>query len=105
MNIINDNKTDRFIVLFSLYIAANADPEYAINIEMLAQNRSIGRTEMKKIFKYLVEEKFIEPHDGGVEFLATITHKGLRVVEEVFLDNQKQTYYFPPYKEMKNKGQ
>jgi acyl-coenzyme A thioesterase PaaI-like protein len=52
-----------------------------------------------------VEERFIEPREeGGTEFHAVLTHKGVKAVEEVFLDNQKQTYYFPAYKEMKNKG-
>jgi hypothetical protein len=105
MNIINDQKTNRFLILFSLYIASNADYEHAINLELLAQNRGLGNAALRKIFRYLVEERFIEPREeGGTEFHAVLTHKGVKAVEEVFLDNQKQTYYFPAYKEMKNKG-
>jgi predicted transcriptional regulator len=105
MNIVNDQKTSRFLVLFSLYIASNADYEHAINLETLAQNRGLDAADLRKVFRYLVEERFIEPRDeGGTEFHAVLTHKGVKVVEEVFLDNQKSTYYFPAYKEMRNKG-
>lgn len=100
MNIVHDNKTERFMVLFALYIASNADCFHAMNVERLGESRGVSGASFRKVFHYLAEEGFLERKDGGTDFLAVITHKGVKVVEEVFLDQYEQTYYFPPYRDM-----
>ncbi len=101
MNIVNVNKAKRFSVLFSLYIAAEADYEHAMNLQVLGENRGLSEREVKRIFQYLREEGFIKERDGGSEYHAALTHKGVKSVEEVFLDFNRQTYYFPPYAMMR----
>ncbi len=100
MNITNQIKTERFYVLFALYIASEADYEFGMNLAALAENRGIKPARFKKIYRYFIEEKFIEPRDGGSEFHAAITHNGIKATEEVFLDQHRQTYYFPSFREM-----
>lgn len=96
MDITATHKAKRFNLLLALYIASEADYDFAINILQLAEQRGYTEKEAMRAFKYLMEERFVEPRDGGSEYLAAITHKGIKVIEEVFLDPQKQTYYFPP---------
>jgi predicted transcriptional regulator len=100
MLIVEQNKTNRFILLFAIYIASSADYDYAVNVEMLAQNKGLSSRDLRKAYKYFCEEGFITPKDGGAEFYASITHKGIIALEEVFLDEYKPTYYFPAYREM-----
>jgi len=100
MNITNQIKSERFYVLFALYIAAEADYDYAMNLQALAENRGINPGRFKKIYRYFLEEKFIEPRNGGGDYHAAITHEGIKAVEEVFLDQYRQTYYFPSFREM-----
>lgn len=101
MNIVNVNKAKRFSVLFSLYIASEADYEHALNLETLGENRGLSAREVRRIFQYLQEEGFIREKDGGGDFHASLTHKGIKSVEEVFLDLNRQTYYFPAYSIMR----
>jgi hypothetical protein len=100
MIIIEQNKTNRFTLLFAIYIASNADYDYAVNLEMLAQGKGLSGRDLRKAFKYFCEENFIMPKDGGGEFHACITHKGIKTLEEVFLNEYISTYYFPSYREM-----
>lgn len=100
MNIIHDLKTERFQVLFALYIATEADYEHAQNLKDLAESRGITGNRYRKVMTYLSEEGFIGRKDGGNEHMYTISHKGIKIVEEVFLDQYAPTYYFPPYREM-----
>jgi len=97
MNIVNVNKAKRFSVLFSLYIATEADYDHALNVGIIGENRGLSAREVRRIFQYLHEEGFIKEKDGGSDFHASLTHKGVKSVEEVFLDLNRQTYYFPAY--------
>ena len=103
MDVVLNHKTNRFNLLLALYIAADADYDHAINMKLLADQREIEPQKFEKAFKYLLEENFIELRDGGNDYLSAISHKGVKVVEEVFLDPKKQTYYFPPYRDMRGR--
>ena len=103
MKLVSEHKTNRFKLLLALYIASDADTDFSINMEQLAEQRQIDFKKMEKSLRYLLDEHFAEMKDGGGELQAAITHKGIKVVEEVFLDAKKQTYYFPPYQEMRKK--
>ncbi|MGF1532452.1 MAG: hypothetical protein ACFCUI_02015 [Bernardetiaceae bacterium] len=102
MNIVDENKRHRFTLLFSLYIASEADYDHAMNLEMLGQNRGLRGKDLKKSYNYLKEEGFITPKEMGpdLRYHASITHKGVKAVEEVFRNEYEPTYYFPPYREM-----
>lgn len=101
MTIVKDNKSNRFVLLFALYIAANADYDHALNTETLAESRGLSGKDFKKSYKYLCEEEFIVPKDGGSAYHARLTHKGIKALEEVFLDEYEPTYYFPAYRDMR----
>ena len=100
MNVIHDNKTMRFTLLFSLYITVNGRYEMAKDISVLADHNGISSRDFQSIFRYLQEEELIEPRKGENEYHAGLTHKGLKAVEEVFFDVNQKTYYFPSYAEM-----
>jgi hypothetical protein len=101
MELVAHHKTIRFKLLLALYIASDADCDFSMNMEKLAEQRQLDNRRFLKAFKYLLEENFVRLCDGGGEYQSALTHKGLKVVEEVFLDAQKQTYYFPPYQKMR----
>lgn len=103
MELIDVHKTNRFKLLLALYIASDADYDHSINMKSLAEQRELDDPKFMRAFKYLQEERFITLEDGGNDYLASISHKGIKVVEEVFLDPAKQTYYFPPYRKMRAK--
>ncbi|MEM6297701.1 MAG: hypothetical protein AAF740_03330 [Bacteroidota bacterium] len=98
----DDNKRNRFVLLFTLYIASEADYDHSMNLENLAGNRGLRGKDFKKTFGYLKEEGFVTAKDNGpdLKYHACITHKGVKALEEVFLDEYEPTYYFPPYREM-----
>ncbi|MEM1137929.1 MAG: hypothetical protein AAGI07_18990 [Bacteroidota bacterium] len=100
MNITNDIKTQRFYLLFALYIASEADYDYTMNLESLGKSRGISGPHFKKVYKYFLEENFIEKKDGGGEYQIGITHNGIKAIEEVFLDQYRHTYYFPSFRDM-----
>ena len=103
MELIDVHKTNRFRLLLALYIACDADYDHSINMQSIGEQREMETAKFNRAFRYLQEERFIALTDGGNEFLASITHKGIKVIEEVFLDPAKQTYYFPPYRTMRPK--
>lgn len=103
MELIDVHKTSRFKLLLALYIACDADYDHAINMQALGEQREMEDAKFNRAFKYLQEERFVQREDGGNDCLASITHKGIKVIEEVFLDPAKQTYYFPPYRKMRAK--
>jgi predicted transcriptional regulator len=100
MNIVHQNKTNRFTMLFSLYITVEGHYEYVKDLRRLAEHNAINQRDFKSCFSYLSEEGLIEVRDGDHEFFGCLTHKGIKAVEEVFLDVNKPTYYFPAYKDM-----
>jgi len=101
MNLIHDNKTNRFVVLFSLYIAVGGHYDFVKNIKVLAEHNAISSRDFKSAFRYLSEENLIELSNGEEEYYGSITHKGLKAVEDVFIDTNQPTYYFPAYRDMK----
>lgn len=103
MNVIYDNQVNRFTTLFALYISSGGSHEVAKNMKNLADYNGIVSREFRKVFSYLVEEELIKRHDGEEDsYYASLTHKGIKAVEEVFIDPLEKTYYFPPYAEMKS---
>ena len=101
MHLIKDNKINRFQVLLNLYVAVNGYYDIVKNLKMIAEHQAITGNDFKSAFKYLAEEELIELREGDGEYFASLSHKGLKAVEEVFLDPNKETYYFPSYREMK----
>ncbi len=102
INVIFDNQVNRFTTLFALYISSGGSCEVAKNIQNLADYNGIVSREFRKVFSYLVEEELIKRHGDEEEgFHASLTHKGIKAIEEVFINPMEKTYYFPPYSEMK----
>jgi predicted transcriptional regulator len=103
MNVIYDNQVNRFTTLFALYISSGGSSEVAKNMKNLADYNGIVSREFRKVFSYLVEEELIKRHDSEEEsYFGSLTHKGIKAIEEVFIDPFEKTYYFPPYAEMKS---
>lgn len=100
MDIVRQNKTCRFTLLFSLYITVNGYYEIVKDLSMLAEHNGLGPKVFKAAFIYLREERLIIPKEGDNEYLAALSHKGIKAVEEVFTDVNIPTYYFPAYRDM-----
>lgn len=101
MEIINQNKTNRFTLMFSLYITVNGHYNFTKDLRMLADHNGVNARDFKSAFTYLIEEALIESRESeNNEYFACLTHKGIKAVENVFIDVTQSTQYFPAYKEM-----
>lgn len=104
MNFIYENQTYRFQILFEIYKKSNADIDYVIELQELAGNLGIGMKAFQAAFKYLYMHDFIsmkrQNQENSNYYPTSITHQGIKVVEEVFRNEQKRTEHFPAYREM-----
>ncbi|MEM1137928.1 MAG: hypothetical protein AAGI07_18985 [Bacteroidota bacterium] len=102
--IVHYKKTERFMLLYALYRKSNASTDYASNLRDLASEEGLGYKIFKSAFDHLCSEQLIRPKAQSDAreyfFYAGITEKGINAVEEVFRDENKDTKYFPPYREM-----
>lgn len=99
-NIFN-NKVGRFNVLMAVYNATDAVYDQSVNVQTLAANAGMSGMAFRKIYQYLVEEGLLKPVEQPGGFYAYITHKGIKAIEEVFIDQYQPTYYFPAYRDMR----
>lgn len=107
MNFVYENQTFRFQMLFELYKRSNADIDYVMDFQQLAGDLGIGMKAFQACFKYLYMQDLIKMRqqnggrdNGNNNYPASITHRGIRAVEEVFRDENRKTEFFPPYREM-----
>lgn len=107
MNIIIENQTYRFQILFEIYKKSNTDIDFATDLQELAMNLGVGNRAFQSSYKYLYMQDLISMRPnmdnnggGGSNYYASITHKGVKAVEEVFRFPEKASEYFPPYREM-----
>lgn len=100
IRIIFEKQAQRFTMLFELYKQSDANIDYATDIQNIAFNEGVGMRSFFPAFKYLQMEELIRIRPGRSSYVASITHKGIKAIEEVFQDENVATYYFPPYREM-----
>ncbi len=108
MNIINENQTYRFMILLELYKQSNADIDYAYDLREMANQIGIGNRSFQSAYKYLYMQDLISMRPtsdsngggNGSSYLATITHKGIKAVEETCRRANQATEFFPAYREM-----
>ena len=103
-SMIQYKKTERFTMLYSLYRKSNASSDYATNMREIASNEGIGYRSFKAIFDYLGKENLMRMRSNSDQadqfYYASITEAGIFAIEEVFRDENMETPYFPPYREM-----
>jgi predicted transcriptional regulator len=104
MENIFQNRTNRFNLLLAIYNATDASYEHPVNVPSLAAQVGLNGAQLRKALAYLLEEGLLRAADlgGPGEQLASLTHKGTKAVEEVFIDQYQATYYFPAYREMRS---
>jgi predicted transcriptional regulator len=105
MENIFQNRTNRFNLLLAIYHATDASYEHTVNVQLLAAQVGLNGAQLRKAVAYLLEEGLLRAVDLGgqaSEQLASLTHKGAKAVEEVFIDQYQATYYFPAYREMRS---
>jgi predicted transcriptional regulator len=102
IRIVFEKQSHRFNMLFELYKRGNANIDYADDIQTLAYNHGLGFKSFFPAWKYLQLEGLIKIRPGRENYYASMTHKGIKAIEEVFWDENKRTEYFPPYREMMN---
>jgi len=108
VNFIRERRIHRFQLLIELYRQTNADLDRVINLQEIASKQGMSPRNFKPAWQYLMMEELIQlrPYQDSsnpsydMSYWFTITHKGIRAVEEAFLDEYKNTYYFPSYREM-----
>ncbi len=100
IRIIFEKQAQRFTVLFELYKQSDANIDYATDLQDLAFNEGVGMRSFSPAFKYLQMEELIRVRPGRSSYIASITHRGIKAIEEVFQNENEPTYYFPAYREM-----
>jgi predicted transcriptional regulator len=107
VNFIRERRIHRFQLLIELYRQTGADPDQVVDLQEIASKQGMTPRYFKPAWKYLMMEELIQlrPYQdnsnvNSMSYWFTITHKGIRAVEEVFLDEYKHTYYFPSYREI-----
>lgn len=100
IQIIFEKQSQRFFLLFELYKQSNANIDYATNLQNIAFNQGLGLRSFTPAWKYLQMEGLIKVRPGSQNYLASITHNGIKAIEEVFFNENDPTYYFPAYREM-----
>lgn len=106
MNFINENQTYRFQILFELYRQGNADIDQARDLRELASNLGLNSKSFNAAFKYLYMQDLISMkpssmnNEGQSSYFATITHRGIKAVEDALRQANQATNYFPAYREM-----
>ena len=108
VNFIRERRIYRFQLLIELYRQSNTDPDKAMNLYEIASKQGMSPRNFKPAWKYLMMEELIQakPYQDSsnsnydTSYWFSITHKGIRAIEEVFLDEYKHTYYFPSYREI-----
>ncbi|TAF67432.1 MAG: hypothetical protein EAZ55_03715 [Cytophagales bacterium] len=91
-----------------LYKRSDANVDFATDLQSLAINEGIGLRSFMTAWKYLHMEELIKirpmssygSFQGNPHYYASITHKGIKAIEDVYNNDQEPTYYFPPYREM-----
>ncbi len=107
-NLMFDKRAERFYVLYALYKRVNGSTDFAINLRDAAYSEGVGYHAYRTAYNYLVSERLIEPRmksDGTNEYetynyYACITTKGINAAEESFREPEKDTQYFPAYRQM-----
>lgn len=105
MELIRQHKTNRFTLLLQLYVATNGFYDVVKDLRIIGEHNGISGNNFRSAFKYMTEEGLVElktgEKGGDDEYYVSLSHKGIKALEEVFLDVNEDTYYFPAYREMK----
>jgi len=105
-NFINEFQFYRFQILSEMYRRSNADMDFVIDVQKIAEQFGIQNRNFQSVFKYLYMEEFIQVRSMGQQggqnenYQASIKHKGLRAIEDVYQNMNQPTHYFPAYRQM-----
>lgn len=105
MNFIQENQMYRFQILLELYQQSRADIDFVCDLQIISSHKGIGVKSFQSAYKYLYMQDLVNIHPSQTQndvnnYFVSITHKGVKALEEVFRDITKPTEYFPPYREM-----
>jgi hypothetical protein len=94
MTTLEEKRIHRFQFLKSLYDSSGGDRFQVVNMWDLGEEFGWDRDTTNVTVQYLVGEGLIEylTMGGGV----TITHQGIRQVEDAIANPERETRYFPP---------
>jgi hypothetical protein len=104
--LIREKRLYRFRLLFELYKRSDADIDVVQNLQDIATQLGIHHHQFSPAWKYLHMEELIMMRPAAAfqspefRYQASITHKGIKAIEEVFLNEHQPTYYFPSYREV-----
>ncbi len=102
--LIKQRKSERFTLLYMLYRKSSASSDYATNLRDLANNEGMGYKSFKAAFDYLTKEGLVKMRTNSDDpehfYYGCITDDGIHAIEETFRDENMETTYFPPFREM-----
>jgi len=91
---IQKKKQDRFKFLNRIYEVSNGRIGCMIDGEVIGQEFGFDRGYSTDIYYYLNDEGLTEPMGAGIRL--SLTHYGLKQIEEALSEPNESTTYFPP---------
>jgi len=87
-------KQDRFKFLNRIYEVSDGRTGFMINGETVGKEFGFDRDYSKDIYYYLNDEGLTEPMGAGIHL--SLTHYGIKQIEEALSEPDEPTEYFPP---------
>ncbi len=94
MDTLEVKKTQRFLFMNRLHEKTNGNQYAAVNMWEIGQELGLTQDQTELAVQYLEGEKLLE--FGGWGGYVSITHYGVRQVEEALSKPDEPTQYFPP---------
>jgi hypothetical protein len=91
---IKKKKQDRFKFLNKIYEVSNGRISYIVDGEAIGLEFGFDRGYSADIYYYLNEEGLTEPMGAGIRL--SLTHYGIKEIEEALSEPNEPTAYFPP---------
>jgi hypothetical protein len=91
---ISKKKQDRFKFLNRIYEVSDGRTGYMINGETIGKEFGFDRGYSTAIYYYLNDEGLTEPMGSGIYL--SLTHYGIKQIEEALSEPNEPTEYFPP---------
>jgi len=95
---IENQKTKRFQILYSLFKAMEQDTNKYCDVMELAASEGIKNGDFDKNFRFLKEEGLIKGIGAGT--ISSITHLAIKEIEWMFENPDKTSEHFPSLNSM-----
>jgi hypothetical protein len=95
---IEKEQYNRLMVLVELYRITNGDRRKAVQLNKLGSEHGVKNGAFDRAYDFLMNEGLISAHGGG--YTCTISHEGIKLVEDAVQNPHTATRHFAPLAEL-----